>query len=94
MSSIQVQNLTQDEIMNLYFEPDIALYSKDSGQSAINHIIRNSQEYLREDGLLLLEHAYNQKDFCQNELELNGYVDIKTYDDLNQIPRVTIGKKI
>ena len=86
--------LTKDELENLYFEPDIALYSKDSGQSAINHIIRNSQEYLREDGLLLLEHAYNQKDFCQNKLELNGYVDIKTYDDLNQLPRVTIGKKI
>ena len=80
--------------MNLYFEPDIALYSKDSGQSAINHIIRNSQEYLREDGLLLLEHAYNQKDFCQNELKLNDYADIKTYDDLNHLPRVTIGRKI
>ena len=91
---VDKDELTQDEIMNLYFEPDIALYSKDSGQSAINHIIRNSQEYLREDGLLLLEHAYNQKDFCQNKLELNCYVDIKTYDDLNQLPRVTIGKKI
>ena len=86
--------LTKCELENLYFEPDIALYSKDSGQSAINHIIKNSQGYLRENGLLLIEHAYNQKDFCQNELELNGYADINTYDDLNQIPRVTIGKKI
>lgn len=91
---VDKDELTQDEIMNLYFEPDIALYAKDSGQSAINHIIRNSQGYLRENGLLLLEHAYNQKDFCQNKLELNSYVDIKTYDDLNQLPRVTIGKKI
>ena len=91
---VDKDELTKDELDNLYFEPDIALYSKDSGQSAIKHIIRNSHGYLRKNGLLLLEHAYNQKDFCQNELELNGYVDIKTYDDLNQLPRVTIGKKI
>jgi len=91
---VDKDELTQDETMNLYFEPDIALYSKDSGQSAINHIIKNSQGYLRENGLLLLEHAYNQKDFCQNKLELNGYVHIKTYNDLNQLPRVTLGKKI
>ena len=87
-------NLTKDELDNLYFEPDIALYSKDSGQSAIKHIIRNSHGYLRKNGLLLLEHAYNQKDFCQNELKLNNYADIKTYDDLNLLPRVTIGRKI
>tara|TARA_B100001750_G_scaffold19767_1_gene13436 strand:+ start:24 stop:884 length:861 start_codon:yes stop_codon:yes gene_type:complete len=91
---VDKDKLTKNELENLYFEPDIALYSRDSGQSAINHIIRKSQGYLRENGLLLLEHAYNQKDFCQNELELNGYVDIKTYDDLNHLPRVTIGKKI
>ena len=91
---VEKDKLTKDELKNLYFEPDIALYSKDSGQSAINHIIRNSQRYLRQNGLLLLEHAYNQKDFCQKELERNGYVDIKTYHDLNQLPRVTIGKKI
>ena len=91
---VDKDKLTKNELENLYFEPDIALYSRDSGQSAINHIIRNSKEYLRENGLLLLEHAYNQKDFCQNELELNGYDDIKTYDDLNHLPRVTIGRKI
>ena len=91
---VDKDELTQDEIENLYFEPDIALYSKDSGQYAIDHIIRNSYTYLKKNGLLLLEHSYNQKDFCQNELEKNGYVDIKTYQDLNNLPRVTIGKKI
>ena len=91
---VEKDKLTKDELDNLYFEPDIALYSKDSGQSAIKHIIRNSHGYLRKNGVLLLEHAYNQKDFCQNELKLNNYADIKTYDDLNHLPRVTIGKKI
>ena len=91
---VDKDELTKDELDNLYFEPDIALYSKDSGQSAIKHIIRNSHGYLRKNGLLLLEHAYNQKDFCQNELKLNNYADIKTYDDLNLLPRVTIGRKI
>ncbi|GIT36263.1 MAG: hypothetical protein Ct9H300mP6_01310 [Gammaproteobacteria bacterium] len=33
---VDKEELTQDEIMKLYYEPDIALYSKDSGQSAIN----------------------------------------------------------
>ena len=91
---VDKDGLTKDELDNLYFEPDIALYSKDSGQSAIKHIIRNSHGYLRKNGVLLLEHAYNQKDFCQNELKLNDYADIKTYDDLNHLPRVTIGRKI
>ena len=91
---VDKDELTKDELDNLYFEPDIALYSKDSGQSAIKHIIINSHGYLRKNGLLLLEHAYNQKDFCQNELKLNDYADIKTYDDLNHLPRVTIGRKI
>ena len=91
---VDKDELTKDELDNLYFEPDIALYSKDSGQSAIKHIIRNSHGYLRKNGLLLLEHAYNQKDFCQNELKLNDYTDIETYDDINHLPRVTIGRKI
>ena len=91
---VDKDGLTKDELDNLYFEPDIALYSKDSGQSAIKHIIGNSHGYLRKNGVLLLEHAYNQKDFCQNELKLNDYADIKTYDDLNHLPRVTIGRKI
>ena len=91
---VDKDELTKDELENLYYEPDIALYSKNSGQSALNHIIRNSYRYLRKNGVLLLEHAYNQKDFCQKELKLNGYIDIKTYDDLNQLPRVTIGKKV
>ena len=91
---VDKDGLTKDELDNLYFEPDIALYSKDSGQSAIKHIIGNSHGYLRNNGVLLLEHAYNQKDFCQNELKLNDYADIKTYDDLNHLPRVTIGRKI
>ena len=91
---VDKDELTKDELDNLYFEPDIALYSKDSGQSAIKHIIGNSHGYLRKNGVLLLEHAYNQKDFCQNELKLNDYADIKTYDDLNHLPRVTIGRKI
>ena len=91
---VDKDELTKDELDNLYFEPDIALYSKDSGQSAIKHIIRNSHGYLRKNGLLLLEHAYNQKDFCQNELKQNDYAEIKTYDDLNHLPRVTIGRKI
>jgi len=91
---VDKDELTQDEIMNLYFEPDIALYSKDSGQSAINYIIRNSHRFLKKNGILLLEHAYNQKDFCQNELKQNGYVEVKTHDDLSYLPRVTVGKKI
>ena len=91
---VDKDELTKDELDNLYFEPDIALYSKDSGQSAIKHIIRSSHRYLRKNGLLLLEHAYNQKDFCQNELKLKDYADIKTFDDLNHLPRVTIGRKI
>ena len=91
---VDKDELTKDELDNLYYEPDIALYSKDSGQSAIKHIIRNSHGYLRKNGLLLLEHAYNQKDFCQNELKQNDYAEIKTYDDLNHLPRVTIGRKI
>ena len=84
--------LTRDQVTKLYYEPEIALYADDSGQSALSHIIKTSHQFLNKHGFLLLEHGYNQQDFCQKQMHESGYTNVVTYQDSNHLPRVTMGQ--
>ena len=85
--------LTKTEMVNIKYEPEIALFSMDSGKSALLHIIHKSHLFLNQGGTLITEHSYNQKEFCQNQMKEQGFINIKTFDDLNSHPRVTMGSK-
>jgi len=86
--------LTKKEKVNLKYEPEIALYSMNYGKSALLHIIHRSHLFLNQGGTLITEHSYDQKEYCQNQMKKRGFTNIRTFNDLNSHPRVSMGSKI
>jgi len=86
--------LTKKEKVNLKYEPEIALYSMNSGKSALFHIIHRSHLFLNQGGTLITEHSYDQKEYFQNQMKKRGFTNIRTFNDLNSHPRVLMGSKI
>ena len=86
--------LTTKEKVNLKYEPEIALFSMDSGKSALLQIIHRSHLFLNQGGTLITEHSYDQKEYCQHQMKKRGFTNIKTFNDLNSHPRVSMGSKI
>ncbi|WDI78892.1 peptide chain release factor N(5)-glutamine methyltransferase [Candidatus Purcelliella pentastirinorum] len=78
---------------SLKFEPYGALFSKYDGIYDIEFIINNSSKYLYNNGWLLLEHSYNQKNIVQDIFYNNNFVNIFTFKDYHGHDRVTLGMK-
>ena len=74
------------------FEPLSALVSEKRGLADIQHIVSGAGKFLYPDGWLVLEHGYDQAKAVSLILEENNFVSVKTFQDLNQNDRVTIGK--
>jgi len=55
--------------INLKYEPSLALYSRDSGLADIKNIITNNS-FMKENGELLIEFGYNQKEILEKYLAL------------------------
>ncbi|MFK5914532.1 MAG: peptide chain release factor N(5)-glutamine methyltransferase [Woeseiaceae bacterium] len=75
------------------FEPLSALTSGEDGLNDIRDIIQNSQNYLTEKGVLLLEHGYDQAEEVCLLLTQAGFHNVRNIKDDNDIPRVSIGTK-
>ena len=86
--------LTEQERVNLQYEPEIALFSMNSGTSDLFHIIHRSHLFLNQGGTLITEHSYDQKEFCQNQMKESGFTNIRTLHDLSAHPRVSMGSKL
>lgn len=78
---------------DLRFEPKEALLSGANGFDDLNIIIQNAVNYLAPGGLLLLEHGYTQAQAVRQALDFEAYQNIKTWQDDNQLDRVTAGWK-
>ena len=76
---------------NLKHEPYQALVASNNGLGDIKTIIRQSKDILKEKGILILEHGYNQSEEVNNILEENGFTNIKLLKDFQNLPRVSIG---
>lgn len=76
------------------FEPQQALVSGQLGLDAIEHIISESLDWLTDDGLLLLEHGWQQKKWVVPLLEKAGFSFVQTWPDDNGHDRVSGGRKI
>ena len=72
-------------------EPDIALYSENNGTCDLEFIIQNSSIFLKHGGCLMLEHGYDQADYCMREMKKAGYSRIKKSKDIQDIPRTISG---
>lgn len=67
---------------DIQFEPRSALVSGEDGLNDIKIIIQQSIQYLKNGGILLLEHGYEQAEAIAKLLATSGYHDIQTHRDL------------
>jgi len=73
------------------FEPLSALTSGEEGLDDIRTIIKNSQAHLTKNGILLIEHGYDQAEAVCNLFNLSGFNKVENFKDDNGVPRVSIG---
>ena len=73
------------------FEPLSALTSGEDGLHDIRRIINHSQQHLNKNGVLLLEHGYDQAQSVCNLLSAANFKRVKNVKDDNGILRVSIG---
>ncbi|MFT6897445.1 MAG: release factor glutamine methyltransferase [Paraglaciecola sp.] len=74
------------------FEPDRALVSGEDGLDDIRLIIAQSATFLSANGWLAFEHGSTQHFAIQAILAEQGFDDIQTHCDLNQLPRITLAR--
>lgn len=79
-------------LTSLPFEPKSALTSGKLGLDDIQVIVSKAKDYLQEDGLLLIEHGYNQAQLVQEIFKNCGFEDICTLKDLSNQDRVTYAR--
>lgn len=77
---------------DLLYEPRLALTPGASGLDAFHLIVQQSKGYLKPQGLLALEHGFDQANSVQTILTQAGFLEIQTYRDLSGLERVTTGK--
>ena len=70
-------------------EPYAALVADNNGLADIEHIIAHAQNYLIPEGMIALEHGYNQAQEIRAMMTEQGFRMAKTHSDLANIDRVT-----
>ena len=73
-------------------EPQSALIANNKGMQDIETIIQGSTPFLNNNSWLIVEHGYDQSQQTQQLFIDNGYSEITKHRDLNNNPRLTMGK--
>ncbi|MDA1074093.1 MAG: peptide chain release factor N(5)-glutamine methyltransferase [Proteobacteria bacterium] len=76
----------------LRYEPLLALVSGSDGMTALTRIIQTAPDYLVHNGVLMLEHGFDQAMRVQT-LMRESFHDIQTHPDLGAHDRVTTGRR-
>ncbi|MFD0965872.1 peptide chain release factor N(5)-glutamine methyltransferase [Seminibacterium arietis] len=84
------EHLTQGDVQ---FEPKTALVSAEEGYSDLKHIIKIAPQYLKPQGVLLLEHGWQQANKVRSFFTKNQWQHVMTIKDYSGNDRVTIGQK-
>ena len=87
---------SQDSHLNqgdLRFEPLSALTDHGTGLSCLESIISGAQQYLKPNGLIAVEHGFDQSEAVVSLMKLAGLRDIQTHLDLGGHYRVASGRK-
>jgi release factor glutamine methyltransferase len=84
---------SQDKhLSSLSFEPHSALVAEKNGLQDFEKICQGARSCLKEDGLLLFEHGYEQANAVQALLKINDFHSVETVSDLAGLARVTVGR--
>ena len=78
---------------DLRFEPASALTDHGSGLTCLEKIISGAQAYLKPNGLLAVEHGFDQSEAVVALMKSAGLRDIQTHLDLGGHYRVASGRK-
>jgi release factor glutamine methyltransferase len=73
------------------FEPSIALTSGVDGLDDIRLIVAAGKKHLLNNAWLVIEHGYQQGELVSHIFRSHGYSQIHTEQDLNDLPRITLG---
>jgi release factor glutamine methyltransferase len=73
-------------------EPLSALTDFADGFVHIQHIIVNARNFMEDKAYLILEHGYNQGDKIREIFKSNSYINVKTYQDIANLDRITVGE--
>jgi release factor glutamine methyltransferase len=73
-------------------EPITALIADEQGLADLRHIIAQAPNYLKDAGILVLEHGYDQAQSVRQMLAIHGFIDINTVRDYGGNERVTYGQ--
>ncbi len=90
--------VTKDDYQNLpkhikEYEPREALLAGADGLDVIKKIIEQSPKYLKDQGWLVFEMGYNQKEAVEKLLKEKKYENVDFEKDDYNIPRIAIGQK-
>ena len=83
-------HLSQGDVQ---FEPRSALASGEDGLDDIRHITQQAADYLKPNGLLIIEHGFDQKSEIYDIFTNNQINNITQVSDLSGNPRLTYGFK-
>lgn len=81
-------------LSRLQSEPISALTAPNHGLADIEHIVRQAPTYLKADGLLAIEHGYDQGASVRQLFLNGGFKSVKTIQDYGGNDRVTLGQKL
>ena len=76
---------------SIKFEPKISLVAGQDGLDDIKTLIATAKNNLNANGILILEHGYQQAQQLKNLMQNHGYKDISTHKDIAANDRVTLG---
>lgn len=75
------------------FEPRTALTAGNTGMDDIEHLCKHAKTHLKKNGLLIIEHGYDQKQIVADCFTKNRFTEIEQRQDLSGHTRMTAGKK-
>ena len=73
------------------FEPTSALVSEQQGLQDIEQIISDAQHFLKDNGIILFEHGYQQGKQVEKLLRSSGYKLTEQFQDIQGHTRATLG---
>jgi release factor glutamine methyltransferase len=78
---------------DLRFEPWLALRDRVDGLESYRELVRGAKKHLREGGMLIVEHGYDQGESVPALFREAGFVDVEMIRDLADQPRITRCRK-
>lgn len=84
----QDEHLHQGDVR---FEPLSALVANDEGYADLRHIIELAPSYLNSNGVLLLEHGWQQGEKVRSIFQENHWEMVETVRDYGDNERITLG---